>query len=166
MISKQVGLSHSGLPEKHEILGGQAPYTIERTWGALPSGLQIVNQNLLGTPTRATRFRFRIRVTDDVGTSVSKTYTLNILKAVTVYSRSLVVGRVGRSYTTTVKATGGAKPYEWVLLPGTAPAWLSFDGATGRLTGIPTSPGSFDLTFQVVDSLGGQAQKTLRLTVR
>ncbi len=149
-----------------EILGGQAPYSIVLTKGALPAGVQIVKQNLLGTPTAAKKFKFTIKVTDSVGTSVSRAYTLTVLKAVTISSKSLKAGTVGRSYNVTLKATGGAKPYEWDLLPGTAPAWLNFDGATGRITGIPTSPGSFDLTFQVGDALGGQAQKTLTLTVR
>ena len=95
-----------------------------------------------------------------------RAYTLNVLKAVTIYSKSLKVSRVGRSYNATVIATGGATPYHWELLPGTASASLNFNGVTGQLTGIPTSPGSFDLTFHVVDSLGGQAQKALKLTVR
>lgn len=151
-----------------EILGGQAPYSIAVTKGVPPDGVQIVKQNLLGTPTRVKRFpfTFTITATDTVGTSVSKRYTLNVLKAVTISSKSLLAGRVGRRYNTTVKATGGAKPYEWDLLPGTAPAWLNFNGVTGQLTGIPTSPGSFDLTFQVADALGGQAQKTFTLTIK
>jgi hypothetical protein len=151
-----------------EILGGQPPYSIVVTKPVLPDGLQIVKQNILGTPTRAKKFKFTIQVTDDVGTSVSKKYTLNVLKAVTISSKSLKIGRVGRRYNTTVKATGGAKPYHWELLPGTVPAWLNFHGNTGRLTGIPaaTDRGSVDLTFRVTDAFGGTAQKTLSLTVK
>jgi len=101
-----------------------------------------------------------------VGTSVSRAYTLTVLKAVTISSKSLKAATVGRSYNVTLKATGGAKPYGWDLLPGTVPAWLNFNGATGRITGIPTSAGTFPLTFQVTDSLGGTTQKTLTLTIK
>lgn len=58
------------------------------------------------------------------------------------------------------------KPHTWSLIAGVLPAGLSFDTATGRITGIPTAAGDTDLTFRVADTLGGGAQKTLTLAVK
>jgi hypothetical protein len=57
------------------------------------------------------------------------------------------------------------KHYNWSQIGGTLPVGMSFDGATGKITGIPTAAGSANLTFQVTDALGGTAQKMLVLVI-
>jgi hypothetical protein len=43
---------------------------------------------------------------------------------------------------------------------------LTFDPAAASIVGTPSAIGDTSLTFQVTDSLGGVAQKTLILSVR
>ena len=45
------------------------------------------------------------------------------------------------------------------------PTVLSFNGATGTITGIPTQAGTFRLTVQVTDALGGVDAANLTLTI-
>jgi hypothetical protein len=60
----------------------------------------------------------------------------------------------------------GSKPFTWSLIGGSLPAGLFLDTVAGRITGIPVAAGDTSLTFQVTDSLGGVAQRTLTLSVR
>jgi hypothetical protein len=64
---------------------------------------------------------------------------------------------------TTLIATG---LLSWSLVGGSLPAGLTLNSSTGAITGIPTQTGTFNLTFQVTDPLGGQAQKNLTLTIK
>jgi len=70
------------------------------------------------------------------------------------------------SYSATLKATGGKTPYNWSLISGSLPAGLSLSSSTGKITGTPTASGIFNPTFKVTDPLGGQAQKSLELTIK
>ncbi|MGE5306681.1 MAG: M6 family metalloprotease domain-containing protein [Alphaproteobacteria bacterium] len=144
--------------------GGQLSYVIGTTSGALPGGLSVVGQNIVGIPTAAGRLRFTLKVTDQSGASVSRRYTLTINRAITISSSTLRSGTAGRSYRSTLKASGGNRSVNWSWLSGLVPG-LSLS-PNGQITGTPTAPGVYDLTFQVADSLGGSAQKTLSLTIR
>jgi hypothetical protein len=57
------------------------------------------------------------------------------------------------------------KPYSWFLVSGTLPPGLTFDPATGLLTGTLGSVTTQNLTFEVSDILGGASRKLLTLTV-
>lgn len=50
-----------------------------------------------------------------------------------------------------------------LALASTLPAGLSFDSATGWVTGTPTAGGDYTLTFEAEDSLGATAAITVRL---
>ena len=86
--------------------------------------------------------------------------------ALAITTRSLKAGRVGEPYRATLKATGGQKPYTWSVLSGSLPQGLRLNSATGTITGTPREAGTFDLTFQVKDALGGMDQAHLPLTIR
>jgi len=144
--------------------GGQPSYVIGTTSGTLPGGLSVVGQSIVGTPTAAGKLRFTLKVTDQSGASVSRKYTLTINRALAISSSTLKSGTTGRSYRSTLKASGGNRNYSWSWLSGPVPG-LSLS-PNGQITGTPTTPGVYDLAFQVTDSLGGIAQKTLSLTIR
>lgn len=103
-------------------------------------------------------------MTDQESSSASKSFTIPILKVLRIATRSLPRGRVGRSYTVILIATGGKTPYTWSF-SGSLPAGLSLEPSTGKITGIPSTSGSFTLTFQVTDPMGGVAAKILRITI-
>jgi hypothetical protein len=60
-------------------------------------------------------------------------------------------------------ATGGSPPYGFTL--SGQPEWMSIDGPTGRIFGIPTSAGEYSITVTVFDSETQPATALLSLLV-
>jgi glucose/arabinose dehydrogenase len=159
----EVGVSYS---TDLAISGGTPPYTVNTISGSLPPGLALVSQSISGTPTINRRARITVRVTDQLGASATKRFRLLVVRAVTISTRTLPFGRVGRRSAFRVAAVRGKKPYAWSVIAGALPSGLTLDSTTGRITGTPVSVESADLTFQVTDSLGGVAQKSFVLTIK
>ena len=147
------------------ISGGTPLYTVAIAAGALPSGLNLIGQNISGTPASAGRKNFTVRVVDQVGLSATKRYTLKIYPELKVRTATLAAGRVGRAYKRSLRAQGGKAPYSWSVLSGSLPPGLNLNPSTGQITGTPMSSGTFEAIFQLTDPLGGQAQRTLNLKV-
>ena len=146
------------------LTGGQPPYTVAPP--ALPCGLTLSGDKIMGVPCRVGRKPFVLRVTDQSGASYNQRYAFNTVRAVAVASPRLRRGKVGRQYLAVARAAGGTKPFRWSLVSSAPlPAGLSFDPLTGQISGIPSAPGAVDLTLRVRDSAGGQAEKTLPLVV-
>jgi hypothetical protein len=148
-----------------DIIGGIGSYTIEVIKGSLPAGLAFGSPDIAGTPTIARTSLLTIRVTDSVGASLKKTLTLKVVRALRIVTNTLVAGRAGRSYLAKLTAKRGQKPYGWSLIAGTLPSGLTFDPAAARIIGTPASAGVVDLTFEVIDPLGGRAEKNFTLTI-
>ncbi|MBI2357911.1 MAG: VCBS repeat-containing protein, partial [Deltaproteobacteria bacterium] len=158
----EVGLYYSASPASD----GRDPYTVHITRGSLPAGLSFNDFSgvLFGTPSRTGAKTFTVNVTDMLGATVTGTFRLNVLKAVAITTGSLR-GKVGRTYQTTIRATGGKTPYSWSLISGSLPDDLTLDEATGTISGSPIQAGTFTFTVQVRDALEATAQKTLRLVL-
>ncbi|MFC4258543.1 putative Ig domain-containing protein [Marinobacter lacisalsi] len=67
-----------------------------------------------------------------------------------ITTNSLPQGRIGESYEAMLEARGGVPIYDWHQTSD-LPQGLSVDRRTGRITGIPGSPGSFEVTAAVCD---------------
>ena len=147
------------------ITGGLPPFTVTLTKGSLPPGLAFGPTKITGTPAKAGKVSFAVRITDQLGAAVTKTYRIPILKPLMIVTKTLKAGKVGKNYRGALRAKAGSKPYVWSLHSGELPAGLSFDGATGRIAGTPTIAGSTALTFRVTDQLGGGAETTLTVTI-
>lgn len=147
-----------------EINGGSSPYTVSVIKGSLPQGLNLDNNGMIsGTPSQAKNTSFIVRVTDQLGTSVSKKLEIKILKTPEV--GRLKSGKVGKKYSDLLKATGGKKPFTWLLVIGSLPKGWSYYSSTGEITGVPMISGKFHLTFQVTDPLGGTSRKDFALVI-
>jgi hypothetical protein len=145
------------------VSGGQPPYLITVT-PTLLNGLAVVGESLSGVPTTAGKKKLTIKVSDGTGASVTRKYTLTINKPLAIGSSTLTTGKVGRRYNSTIKVSGGTKPYQWSWISEPIPG-VSLNSSTGQITGTPSKAGSYNVTVQVSDSIGGSAQKMLTLKV-
>jgi pseudomonalisin len=62
----------------------------------------------------------------------------------------------GVSYSATFTAIGGVAPYLWTILSGSLPPGLSLS-TSGVISGTPTTPGVYNFTVQVTDTIGNSA---------
>lgn len=67
--------------EQVEGLHGREPYAFKRQGGSLPSGVKVdpATGELTGIPSRAGNYKFTIRVTDAVGNTADREFTLDVI---------------------------------------------------------------------------------------
>jgi hypothetical protein len=133
--------------------------------GSIPPGTTMASDGTLsGTPNSAGTFAFRVTVTDSVGTSTTKEFTITVTPPVLSITTAspLGDGQVGGSYSAQFSATGGVPPYKWSA--SGVPAGLGCSGS-GSLSGTPTADGQFSVSVTVTDSVGVQAAKSFDLTI-
>ena len=162
LADAEVGVPYS---RDLQIGGGQSPYAISIMNGSLPSGLSLDSSRIVGTPTQAGSQSFTIQVLDQLGTKVTRSLRMKTLKPIASSNTNLRLGKTGKKINLSLKATGGKKPFTWSLVSGTLPPGLALDPVTGKIAGIPTLAGISDLIFRVTDSLGGNFDLTLTLTI-
>ena len=134
---------------------GASTYTIGL--GALPAGLLLDGATgaITGTPTAAGTFNFTVVATDGNGCMGSQAYTVVIVcPTITVGPGALANGTVGTAYGQTVLGAGGGGAYLYAVTAGTLPAGLSLDGASGAITGTPTTADLFSFTITATDQYG------------
>lgn len=61
-------------------------------------------------------------------------------------------GIVGSAYSTTIVSAGGTSPLKTMVASGTLPPGLSFNAATGAITGTPIAAGTFPFVVQLTDA--------------
>lgn len=145
-------------------VSGPGSYAWSLASGTLPAGLTLSPEGLLsGTPTTATAYSFTIRVTSGSATD-TKAYSVPIAAAVVVSTSSLTAATVGTSYSMSLAATGGTRSYSWAIESGTLPPGLNV--ASGKISGTPTTRGSWTFVLRATDSAGRVAlSNPLTLTV-
>lgn len=70
----------------------------------------------------------------------------------------------GMNYSHQLTPTNGTAPYTFGIL-GNLPDGLSFDAATGEISGIPTTIDTYNITIQVADAFGNSANIVSILTI-
>ncbi|MHB0971789.1 MAG: ice-binding family protein [Thermoanaerobaculia bacterium] len=78
-----------------------------------------------------------------------------VCPVITVAPPTLPNGEVGIAYLATVSASGGVGPYTFAVTSGALPTGLTLDGATGDITGTPTTIGTFNFTITATDGSSG-----------
>ena len=139
--------------------GGVAPYNFNKP--ALPACLQLVTSTtgttaaISGRPCGSGSTTFTVTLTDSGGAApVSQQFTITISPppALSISTTSLAPGTVDAVYAGAVATQGGAAPLAWSVISGTLPPGLVLNPVNGKITGIPTTAGTFSFTVQVKDS--------------
>jgi hypothetical protein len=151
--------------------GGKTPYSWSLSAGALPNGLTLSGAGQIsGTPTAAGTSTFTVKVIDSSSPALNATKSLSITvtagaASLQITTTSLADGQVSSSYSTTLAATGGTKPYTWSIGSGSLPAGLALNASTGLITGTPTATGTSSFTLSVKDSSAVQQTDTKVLSI-
>ena len=147
--------------------GGIMPYSWSLAGGALPPGLSLDNLgDITGTSTNLGTFNFTARVTDNLGTSVTKLLAISIVSpTVSITTATLPDGTVGAAYLQSLAASGGTPPYSWSIVWGALPAGLNLSSA-GAVSGTPTNGGTFSFIAQVADNASVTAQQIFTVAIQ
>lgn len=147
--------------------GGTGTYTWTLAEGALPTGMALAaDGTVAGTPGAAGAFRATLRLTDTEGRTADYASAFGVASRLAISTLKLRTGKVGRLYRAKLKATGGVLPKKWKVKTGPLPRGIRFDRTLGLLSGTPTRPGRYRVTFEATDALKVTSKKTLLIEVR
>ena len=141
--------------------------------GSLPSGLRLsdfasASGLISGRPTTVETRTFTNRARDGSGASATRQFTIRINppRPLTITSPStLPAGTRNQSYAVGLFADGGTTPYSWTRIGGSLPPGLSLQASPGRISGTPTTAGTFSFTLRVADARGQTASRTFSITI-
>jgi len=147
--------------------GGTTPYTWSVSSGTLPAGLAINSSTgvLSDTPSAIGTFNFTIMVTDDVGATATRAYSIVINPALAITTVSLPNDTLGNAYAQTLAASGGTTPYTWSISAGALPTGLDLNSFTGVLSGTPSTAGTFNFTIKVTDNVSATATQAYSVVI-
>ncbi|MDF9827029.1 autotransporter-associated beta strand protein [Ereboglobus sp. PH5-10] len=147
------------------IVGQSFSYTIAATNSPvsfaasnLPSGLSISGNKITGTPTVAGTANIEISATNAGGTD-TKTLVITVIGKPAITNGSHTSGMIGTAFSLTINASGGSiTSYTATGLPG----GLSINTNTGKISGTPSTTGTFNVTLTVTNAAGST---TFQLTL-
>ena len=145
--------------------GGLGAYTWSLSAGALPPGLSLLDGTIDGTPTVPGVYRFTTTVTDAEGRAANYPGTIGVAAKLAISTLLLRPAKVGHLYRMTLATTGGLLPKKWKVTSGPLPSGIRFDRTLGVLSGTPTRPGRYRVTFEATDALKVTSTKTLVINV-
>ena len=136
--------------------------------GTLPAGLTFSAAGVLtGTPAAGSAGSYTVTftVTDQNLCQGSVQITFRICPVVTVGPNPLAAFLQSQLYAETLAGAGGVAPYTFAVTAGTLPAGVTLTGATGALSGTPTTLEAYDFTITATDTNGctGSRQYTGRV---
>ncbi|RKY19238.1 MAG: hypothetical protein DRP63_00955, partial [Planctomycetota bacterium] len=152
--------------------GGSPPYSFSLSSGQLPDGLNLASDGTIsGIPTQSGTYNFAVTVTDSTGAQTTANFSITIspaLSSLTITTQSLPNATENQSYTAFIKATGGSTPFFWSITSGTLPTGLNASqvGDSVRISGTPTSAGSYTFTVSVTDSSNPYQTVSRDFTIR
>jgi len=161
------GTAGAGYSQTVAATGGTAPLTFSLSSGSLPGGFSPITGAgvIAGTPSGAGTSNFTVRVTDGVGATATRAFSITIAAPLTITTASLPGGTIGVAYSQNAASTGGTAPLTWSLSAGALPAGFNPITGGGAITGTPSSAGTSSFTVRVADSVGAVATKALSITI-
>ena len=134
--------------------------------GSLPSGVTLSAAGVLsGTPAAGTTGSYPITITaqNGVGANATQSFTLTVNQAPAITSASSAIFTVGTAGSFTVTATGVPAPT--LSESGALPSGVTFNAATGVLSGTPAAGGIYPITITAQNGVGANATQSFTLTV-
>jgi len=168
IAARTVPRSEIGVPFRLALVasGGTGTYTWSLTSGALPPGEALgADGTIVGTPRAGGTFRFTATATDTEGRKADYAGAINVAQRLAIATRLLRPARVGHAYRQKIVTIGGVIPKVLKVTKGPLPRGIHFDRTLGVLSGTPTKPGTYRITFDAVDALKVHSTKTLKLVV-
>lgn len=163
LLSPMAGQPYNG---QLRATGGGSPVTWAVTAGTLPDGISLAPDGALsGTATTEGDSTFTVEATDKFGQRATREIRLTVVPNALEVLSTAFAGRANVAFSETLEVRGGRAPYSWTITSGSLPAGLTLDGATGTISGAPTTAGSRDVTFQVRDADGVLARGTVSFTI-
>ena len=84
---------------------------------------------------------------------------------ITVNPATLPNGSVGTPYNQIVSGSGGTAPYSFSISSGALPTGLILNGASGAISGSPTTAGTFNFTITATDASGCAGSRLYTVTI-
>ena len=148
--------------------GGIGPYVWSPAGDSgLPEGLILSSDGLLsGTLTTSASNSFQVNVTDMMGTTTSRTFSLTVSAPPLAVETASIPGEaaVGQAFSQQLTGTGGAEPYVWSVSAGALPPGLALS-AGGLLAGTPSLAGTYAFTVLLADNASGSATREYSMIV-
>jgi subtilase family serine protease len=171
-----------GVPTNVTATAGNGQATVSFSPPASNGGSPIISYTVTSTPggvtaigtaspitvtglTNGTAYTFTVHATNSVGNGPESSPSNSVTPAavpLTITTTSLAAGRLTRSYSATIQATGGVSPYTWTIASGSLPPGLKLGSSTGTISGTPTSTGTYSFTVSVSDSATSTRQTASR----
>ncbi|MGA2260956.1 MAG: Ig domain-containing protein, partial [Acidobacteriota bacterium] len=134
--------------------GGSGGYTWSVLSGTLPPGLMIrtdvptgwspaTTAGIIGVATTAGAYSATIKVTDSVNNTATLVMNFTVYTLEPTSNWELPDATLGSAYDYTLGVTGETAPIARAINSGALQLGLSLDAATGRITGTPTSAGTY-----------------------
>jgi titin len=160
----EVGVSYDATPAA---TSGTGSYTWTVTDGSLPAGLTLdpTTGEVTGIPIASGTATFTLVVTDTDGQQATQGESVTIAADPSITSPVLGGGEVGAPYVATPVVTYGTGPFTWSVTDGSLPTGLTFDTATGEITGTASTSGPSTFTLVVTDTDGQQATQDESVTI-
>jgi hypothetical protein len=147
-------------------LGGTPPYTFSLADGALPDGLNLMNNTIVGTPTAAGTFNFTLQLQDSAGSSLQRGYSMQVPVLTFNGYRSLPNGAANVPYSYQLPITGGTPPYNFTISNAYLPSGITVS-ASGLVSGTTGDTGGYPdgFTANVTDSASPPNTLAVRVVV-
>ena len=143
--------------------------------GRIPPGMRLFTQGvssggITGRPTTEGVYPFTLEVRDQTGTKDTESFQITVEPprplTITNPSDELSPGTVGEFYCCgNLFADGGVPDYTWTLVSGQLPPGLSLQESPGRISGTPTTAGTFSFLVRVTDDRGAFTERTFSITI-
>lgn len=149
-------------------VGSGPPYAPSVTLDAvnLPTGLAVNPSTgvIQGVPSTVGSSVASLVGTNAAGVGPIRALTINVqpaLAAPVVSSGGAANAQVGVPFSYQIAATNNPTSFELL----NAPLWMTFNGATGLISGTPTTPGTIQLAVAASNTAGGSSPKVVTLAI-